>query len=256
MADARETAGREPDRAPPAEKRVRSASPAAAGGVGEWLLRLQRGAGNAAVLRWIAAGMIQRQPTGGGSGGGGKKGGGGAKIGGTRPAVSSTSKDCEDCNAAVAWINSGAWLGDAQPIYKPTAGKVRGAKQADGTWKAEVDITWAYDATSTAEMIIPKWPEMTKADNAAVAAYKSALKAHEEMHFDVTDKIIGALPKTVTATGSDQQDAMTNLQAEVDKYGADAQTAIDTATKDYDTKTGNGRMQSAVGGTNVHLACP
>ena len=254
MSQARETAATEADRAAPSNDRARSWPAAALGGVAERLHELQRGAGNAAVLRWIATGMIQRQPAPGASGGGAA--GGGAPIGGRRPAVSSKSKDCTDCNDAVAWINSGAWLGDAQPIYKPTAGKVRGGKQPNGTWKAEVDITWAYDPTSTAEMIIPKWPDMTKADNAAVAAYKAALKAHEEMHFDVTDKIIAALPKTVTATGSDQQDAMTNLQAEVDKYGADAQTAIDTATKDYDTKTGNGRTQSAVGGDDVHLGCP
>ena len=253
MSQARETAATEADRAAPSNDRARS-WPAALGGVAERLLDLQRGAGNAAVLRWIANGMIQRQPAPGASGGGAAAGG--ATIGGRRPAVTSKSKDCTDCNDAVAWINSGAWLGDAQPIYKPTPSKPRLKTQPDGTVKAEVDLTWAYDAGSTAEMIIPKWPKMTDAEKAAVATYKAALKAHEDMHFDVTDKVIAALPKTVTATGSDNKDAMTNLQAEVNTYGANAQTAIDQATKDYDTKTGNGRTQSAVGGDDVHLGCP
>jgi hypothetical protein len=97
---------------------------------------------------------------------------------------------------------------------------------------------------------------MTAAEKAAVAKYKAALKAHEVMHFDVTDKVVKALPKTVTATGSDPQDATTNLQNAVDTYQANAQTAIDTATTDYDTLTGHGATQSAVGGVNVHLACP
>ena len=105
-------------------------------------------------------------------------------------------------------------------------------------------------------MIVPTWADMTADDKAAVAKYKSALKAHEVMHFDVTDKIVKALPKTVKATGSDPQDATTNLQNEVNTYQSDAQTAIDTATTDYDTLTGHGATQSAVGGVDVHLACP
>ena len=59
---------------------------------------------------------------------------------------------------------------------------------------------------------------MTKDDKAAVAKYKSALRAHEVMHFDVTDKVIKALPKTVKATGTDEQDAVSNLQTEVNTY--------------------------------------
>jgi len=105
-------------------------------------------------------------------------------------------------------------------------------------------------------VIVPTWPDMTADEKVAVAKYKSALKAHEVMHFDVTDKVVKALPKTVKATGSDPQDATTNLQNEVNTYQAGAQTAIDTATTDYDTLTGHGATQSAVGGVDVHLACP
>lgn len=68
--------------------------------------------------------------------------------------------------------------------------------------------------------------------------------------------IVKVLPLTVKATGSDPQDATTNLQAAADTHQADAQTAIDTATTDYDTKTAHGATQSAVGGVDVHLSCP
>ncbi len=122
-------------------------------------------------------------------------------------------EEFDDCNAAVAWINSGAYTGEAQPVYKPTAGKIRPKKLPDGTFEGAVDITWAYDAASTADVIVPTWPDMTKADKDAVNKYKAALRAHEVMHFDVTDKIVKALPLTVKATGSDPQDATTNLQA-------------------------------------------
>ena len=82
---------------------------------------------------------------------------------------------------------------------------------------------------------------MTKADKGAVNKYKAALRAHKVMYFDVTDKIVKALPLTVKATGSDPQDATTNLQAAADTHQLDAQTAIDTATTDYDTKTATAR---------------
>ena len=177
-------------------------------------------------------------------------------VGGKRPSIKETTKEFDDCNAAVAWLNSGAYTGEAQPVYKPTAGKIRPKKLPDGTFEGAVDITWAYDAASTADVIVPTWPDMTKADKDAVNKYKAALRAHEVMHFDVTDKIVKALPLTVKATGSDPQDATTNLQAAADTHQADAQTAIDTATTDYDTKTGHGANQAAVGGVNVHLTCP
>lgn len=215
------------------------------------LLGLQRTVGNASVARWVLA----RQPAPAGAGGAtavAKVG----RVGGTRPTITETSKAFEDCNAAVAWVNSGTYIGEAEPIYAPTAGKPRVKKLADGTFQAEVDFTWAVDATSRAEVIVPTWPDMTKDEKAAVARFKSALRAHEVMHFDVTDKVIKDLPKTVKATGSDGQDAVSNLQTEANTYGADAQAAIDKATKDYDNTTGHGKTQDAVGGVNVELNCP
>ena len=225
----------------------------AAGGAPALLMKLQASAGNAAVCRLLAGRVLARQPAPAGTPAAAAKVG---SVGGKRPAIKETTKDFDDCNAAVAWLNSGTYTGEAQPVYKPTAGKIRSKKLPDGTLQAEVDITWAYDAASTAEVIVPTWPDMTKADTDAVSKYKAALRAHEVMHFDVTDKVIKNLPKTVKATGSDPQDATANLQSEVNTYQADAQTAIDTATTDYDTLTGHGATQSAVGGVDVHLACP
>lgn len=219
------------------------------------LLRLQASAGNAAVCRLLAGSgtVLARQPAATGTPAAAATVG---SVSGKRPAVTETTKQFDDCNAAVAWLNSGTYTGEAQPVYKPTAGKIRSKKLPDGTLQAEVDITWAYDASSTAEMIVPSWPDMTKADQDAVGRYKAALRAHEVMHFDVTDKVVKALPLTVKATGSDPQDATANLQAAADTHQSDAKTAIDTATTDYDTKTGHGANQSAVGGVDVHLACP
>ena len=224
-----------------------------AGAAPALLMRLQASAGNAAVCRLLADRVLARQPAPAATPAAAPKV---SSVGGKRPAIKETTKEFDDCNAAVAWLNSGTYTGEAQPVYKPTAGKIRSKKLPDGTLQAEVDITWAYDASSTAEVIVPAWPDMTKADTQAVSKYKAALRAHEVMHFDVTDKVVKALPLTVKATGSDPQDATTNLQAAADTHQADAKTAIDTATSDYDTKTAHGASQSAVGGVDVHLACP
>jgi hypothetical protein len=225
----------------------------AAGGAPALLMRLQASAGNAAVCRLLAGRVLARQPAAPAAPTAVATVG---TVSGKRPAITETTMEFDDCNAAVAWLNSGTYTGEAQPVYKPTAGKIRSKKLPGGTLEAAVDITWAYDAASTAEVIVPSWPKMTKADKAAVGKYKAALRAHEVMHFDVTDKVVKALPLTVKATGTDPQDATTNLQAAADTHQADAKTAIDTATSDYDTKTGHGASQSAVGGVDVHLACP
>jgi hypothetical protein len=225
-------------------------------GIAATLIGLQQSAGNLAVSRLLTTATLQRQQSSAGPTAPAKPGKTVGKVGGKRPAVKTVTKDFDDCNAAVDWLNSGAWTGDAQPNYKPTPGKIRTKKLRDGTVKAEVDLSWSYDDSSTAEMIVPTWPNMTAAERAAVNKYKAALKAHEVKHFDVAEKVLKALPKTVSATGTDEQDATANLQTEVDTYGSDAQTALDDATADYDTKTQNGKTQSAVGGKDVRLDCP
>jgi Bacterial protein of unknown function (DUF922) len=227
------------------------------------LLALQQTAGNARVARML---ILRDEltltddpatpldaPTGGGTGGGA----GGATVGsvsGRRPAVRPVTRNFANCNEAADWLNGGGDAGDASPQYHPTPGRIRHSGSA-GAYTASVDLAWAYDPSSTAEMIIPAWPNMTDAERAAVARYRAAIQAHEEMHFDVTDTVVKALQRTVTATGTDPADTTRNLQAAVTQYGADAQAAIDTATHDYDATTHHGKTQSAVGGVDVHLDC-
>jgi Bacterial protein of unknown function (DUF922) len=224
--------------------------------VGARLFGLQRNAGNLAVTRLLTSAALQRQHSSAGSAAPAKRGKTVGKVGGKRPTVKQLTKDFEDCNAAVEWLTSGAWTGDAQPIYKPTPGKIRTKKLPDGTVKAEVELTWSYDDSSTVEMIVPTWPNMTTAERAAVNQYEAALKAHEVKHFDVAEKVVKALPKYPSPIPCDEQEAIANLQTEVDTYGSDAKRALDEATEEYDTKTQNGKTQSAVGGQDVRLDCP
>ena len=241
-------------------------------GVADAVLALQRSVGNAGVTRMLQRDEIpieeEGTSTSGATGGGDSAtqldaptgagtGGGSATVdtvGGRRPPIRAITRNFTDCNAAVAWLNAGENAGDASPQYHPTPGRIRHTSQG-GQFSVAVDLTWAYDPSSTADMIIPSWPNMTDAERAAVASYQSAIQAHEEMHFDITDNIIKALPRTVSATGSSQAAATRALQTAVNQYGAGAQHALDTATHDYDTTTQHGKNQAAVGGVNVHLDC-
>jgi hypothetical protein len=250
------------ERRQPGERPAEEVRAVPGGSSAATLLALQRTVGNARLTR-----MIQRDEIPLGDGGGGDSavpldtstGGGGAGatvgvVGGRRPAVRPITQNFADCNAAADWLNRGGNAGDASPQYHPTAGAIRHSSSG-GTVSAQVDLTWAYDPSSTADMIIPDWPHMTDPERAAVARYRAAIQAHEEMHFDITDNIIKGLQRTVSATGSDQASTMAALRAAVAQYGADAQTALDTATHDYDTTTAHGANQSAVGGVDVHLDC-
>jgi hypothetical protein len=173
-----------------------------------------------------------------------------------RPAATSLPNNCADCNAAVATLNSGAYVGEANVQVAPAAGQPRVTKGKPG-YTAEIDISWPIDvATSSIEITDFVWPNMTEADRAAVAAFRAALLAHEEGHFAAVEAVLATLPKTISATGATGKVAMTALQAKVTTQIADGQKAIDKARTDYDTKTKNGRTQSAVGGTNVTLTCP
>jgi hypothetical protein len=136
------------------------------------------------------------------------------------------------------------------------AGEIKATKAKPG-WSASVGIKWAIDAAaSTMEVTDFVWPNMTDADKAAVAAFKSALMAHEEGHFTAVEATIAKLPKTVTGTGATEEEAVDALKARLPTQVADGQAAIDKATADYEGKTKNGKTQSAVGGTNVKLTCP
>jgi hypothetical protein len=81
---------------------------------------------------------------------------------------------------------------------------------------------------------------------------RSALLAHEQGHFDTGWKTVAAFTK-ISASGATQQAAVDALQTKAPTELGNWQTAIETADKAYDAKTGHGKTQSAVGGANVSL---
>ena len=103
--------------------------------------------------------------------------------------VRAITRNFTDCNAAVAWLNAGENAGDASPQYHPTPGPIRHTSQG-GQFSVSVDLTWAYHPSSTADMIIPSWPNMTDAERAAVGSYRvgdpgprgDALRHHRQHH--------------------------------------------------------------------------
>jgi hypothetical protein len=174
-----------------------------------------------------------------------------------RPGLTTLTNNCADCNAAVAILNAGTYVGEAN--VQATAGgqaQINTTKTKKG-WVASIALSWSIDvASSTMEVTDFVWPNMTAADTAAVAAFKSALLAHEEGHFLAVEAAIAKLPKTITATGATEAKAVAALKVKVPKETAKADAAIKKADADYEAKTNHGKTQSSVGGTDVHLTCP
>jgi hypothetical protein len=167
------------------------------------------------------------------------------------PSPTDKNETFTDGNAAVAHINSGAYVGEASVQFSPTAGdiSVTGKK---GAWTASVPITWALDASASMTIWNPSWPNMSESDKSAVASMRSALLAHEQGHFDTGWKTVAPFTK-ISATGASQQAAVDALKAKAPTELGNWQTAIETADKAYDAKTGHGKTQSAVGGADVRL---
>lgn len=136
-------------------------------------------------------------------------------------------------------------------------GEIAVSKAKGGGYSAEIGIEWSINvASSTMEITDFSWPNMTPGDTAAVAAYRSALEAHEEGHFNAVEAAIAKLPKKIRANGASKQAAVDALKAKVPQEEKNGKEAIDAATKAYDATTKHGKTQSAVGGTNVELKCP
>jgi len=223
------------------------------------LLTLQRTAGNHAVQRLVAELMVQRDDTA--KTGASRPGGvttGSATFTGSRPTPTTTAKSFAACSDAADYLNSGSYVGDAHPVFAPTtSSKIIPTKDPGGGFKATTSVTWALDPSSTMELTKPTWPKMTTADNAAVAAFLTALRAHENGHFDVQGKVLTTkAPTSIWAYGATAEEALSNLQSEANERLAALQTELDTKDAAYDTATEHGGKQSAVGGTNVHLECP
>jgi len=175
----------------------------------------------------------------------------------TRPPVTTLAKNCADCNAAAAILNAGTYVGEANvQIQWAGVGEISVTKTKKG-FVASTGVSWSINvATSTMEVTDFVWPNMIAADTAAVAAFKAALLAHEEEHFKRVEAALPTLPKTFSATGTTKQAAVDALKAKVPDEVTKANAAMQKITDDYDAKTGHGKTQSAVGGTNVKLTCP
>jgi hypothetical protein len=241
------------------------------------LARLQRATGNASLARRIspAEGVLQRAELDGDGAGldldeselipldqdvagpAGVQARQPAAAAPARPAVTTLTRNCADCNAAVALLAAAGYFGEANvQATWGGVGDIQVTKAKQG-YVATVGIRWSIDAaTSTMEVTEFAWPNMTGADTAAVASYRSLLQAHEEGHFAAVEAAIATLPKTVTGRGASKQLAVAALKAQLPRDVAAGQAAIDAATATYEGKTHNGRTQSAVGGTNVMLHCP
>jgi Bacterial protein of unknown function (DUF922) len=174
----------------------------------------------------------------------------------TRPTPSSIRHDCASCNEAAAYLNAGNYVGEASVQAASAAGQIR-VSGSKGAFIAEVDVSWSIDvAASSMEVTDFVWPNMTDADRAAVGSFRGALLAHEEGHFTASEQVTTALTKTLKATGATQRAAVAALKTLAQQQMKDGQAALDKARNDYDNLTKHGANQAAVGGTNVHLACP
>lgn len=219
------------------------------------LLRLQQTAGNQAVQRLVADLTVQRDDTAPVIGEPGATLG--AKIKGKRPKPKNNRMEVGSCQAAADHLDTGAYVGEASPVYHPKVGKVTTKRQKDGTYKATVKVTWTLDKSSTMELIDFVWPDMTKAEKAAVKRFKALLKAHEVGHFVVQDAVVKSIgPTKIWAFGATAQEAIDNLQTEATTRNDAVGTEQGTRNDDYEDTTDHGRTQSAAGGTDVVLACP
>jgi hypothetical protein len=201
------------------------------------------------------AGFVPMQQ-GGGAGQASQAGASGGAGAAKRPTPSSIRHDCVDCNEAAAFLNAGNYVGEASVQAASAAGQIR-VSGSKGAFTAEVDVSWSIDVgASSMEVTDFVWPNMTDADRAAVASFRSALLAHEEGHFVASEQVTAAQTKTLKATGATQRAAVAALKTLAQQQIKDGQAALDKARDDYDNVTKHGANQAAVGGTNVHLACP
>jgi uncharacterized protein DUF922 len=182
---------------------------------------------------------------------------GAAPAAATRPPVTTLAKNCADCNAAAAILNAGTYVGEANvQIQWAGVGEISVTKTKKG-YVASTGVSWSINvATSTMEVTDFTWPNMTAADTAAVAAFRAALLAHEEEHFRRVEAALPTLPKKFSATGASKRAAVDALKAKIPDEVTKANAAMQKITDDYDAKTGHGKTQSAVGGTDVKLTCP
>jgi Bacterial protein of unknown function (DUF922) len=173
-----------------------------------------------------------------------------------KPKVTETKHQVKDCNEAVNWIKSSKETGSASSDVKPVVGKQVSGKSGD-KYTASADVKWKFNPdSSTTDLQIPEWPDMSDADKAAVKKYRDALKAHEDGHHQTAKDWAASEKAKITGEGATPEEAQADLQQKLNDYQAAAQQKLDAANQQYEDTTHSGATQDAVGGQNVELTCP
>lgn len=190
------------------------------------------------------------------------------KIAGLCSETSACSRQFKNCREAEKYIerartDESVEVGDAYSYIKPTLGKSKVLKLADGSFKAAVAVTWTLDDENT-KMTLPDWcwPNMTDAERAELKRFTDAIKGHEDGHVKVTKDFGKKISNTLSAIGTTEDDAMSNLQTQLEKYQKESGEKLDDQSKLYDEKTDHGAKQSLgpqfgfPGGKDAVLTCP
>jgi hypothetical protein len=158
-----------------------------------------------------------------------------------------------NCQEAVAWINTGVELGEAFSNFDTHSTPIAIILGTTASF-ASSELSWTYNPqTSSTKLLVPQWPNMTRADKGAVQQYEAALLAHEEGHHKVARDFMATATKKLVAKGPDP---VGNLRKKAATYRKKINDELHDKTVDYDQKTNHGRNQAAVGGKNVTLICP
>jgi hypothetical protein len=186
-----------------------------------------------------------------------QRGGGAGTRTPARIPATERRRQFKDCSQAADALNSGTKAGSARSPFDGSPTRPRVVRNRDGSFTATAGVTWQLETSkATTTVTRPEWPNMTAADRAAADRFVDALKAHEEGHHQVVRDVMRGAPRNIRATGATADEAIGNLDAEMQNQTRRAQEKIDERNAAYDDKTDNGRNQAAVGGRNTALRCP
>jgi hypothetical protein len=171
--------------------------------------------------------------------------------------VTEQPKDFKDCQDVGNWLNAGNPAGVAHWVfdYQTTSPVVTGSDK-DG-YTASTEMTFMFSAArSSITLTVPRWPNMTQNDKAAVRKFVELLLEHEQGHFQVVKDFVATADTKVTGQGVTRQKAAGSLKEMVNKRHQQVHQELQRKQDDYDAKTNHGLNQVAVGGRNVELNCP
>jgi Bacterial protein of unknown function (DUF922) len=172
------------------------------------------------------------------------------------PRVTEQQRTFANCREAVDWLMSTVETGLADSQFTPRLGTVTPGTTADGGHTRTVAVSWTFDLGSSSTTIdVPSWPGMSEAERRAVHDYRDALVGHEEGHHRMARDFMAAAGTRITGEGATPEEALADLQRQVDEYKTATGSRLDEATAAYDEQTDHGRRQSAIGGRDVRLDC-